>query len=75
MGQKYTHKSRAEYKHFSSHSSANCKAENIGVDFNNIPKMGCCCQQSTFGRFYSKELEYTDKNNTVAETILDCFKT
>ena len=40
----------------------------MGVDLDNILKMGCWSRQSTFWKFYSKELEYIDKNR-VAETI------
>ena len=77
MGEKYTHTSRSEYRHFSSHScrsSASSKADNMGVDFDNILKMGCWSRQLTFWKFYSKELEYMDKNKRVAETILNSFK-
>ena len=62
---------------FSSHScrsSASSKADNMGVDLDNILKMGCWSRQSTFWKFYSKELEYMDKNNRVAETIVNSFK-
>ena len=76
MGEKYTHISRSEYI-FSSHSyrsSASSKANNMGVDLDYIIKMGCWSQQSTFWKFYSKELEYMDRNNRVAETIVNSFK-
>ena len=62
---------------FSSHScrsSASSKADNMGVDLDNILKMGCWSRQSTFWKFYSKELEYMDKNNRVAETIVNSFE-
>ena len=50
---------------FSSHScrsSASSKASNMGMDLDNILKM-----------FFSKELEYMDKNNRVADTIVNSF--
>ena len=61
MGEKYTHTSRSEYKHFSSHScrsSASSKADNMGVDLDNILKMGCWSRQLTFWEFYSKEFVF-----------------
>ena len=61
---------------FSSHScrsSAINKADNMGVDLDAIQKMGCWSRQSTFRKFYSKELEYMDKDNRVAETIVNSF--
>ena len=61
---------------FSSHScrsSASSKADNMGVDMDTILKMGCWSRQSTFRKFYSKELEYIDRDNRVAETILNSF--
>ena len=62
---------------FSSHScrsSASSKTDNMAVDLDNILKMGCWSRQSTFWKFYSKELEYMDKNNWVAETIVNSLK-
>ena len=63
---------------FSSHScrsSASSKANNMGVDLDNILKMGCWSRESLYWKFYSKELEYMDKNNmVVAETIENSFK-
>ena len=59
-------KSSSEYI-FSSHScrlSASSKANNMGLDLDAILKMGCWSQQSTFQKFYSKELEYMGKNNS-----------
>ena len=53
--------------------SASSKADNMGVDLD-ILKMGCWSRNSTFWKFYSKELEYMDKNNRVAETIVNSFK-
>ena len=61
---------------FSSHScrsSASSKVDNMGVDLDNILKMACWSQQSTFRKFYSKELEYMDKKNRVAETIVNSY--
>ena len=57
---------------FSSHScrsSASSKADNMGMDLDTILKMGCWCQQSTLRKFYSKELQYMDKDNRITETI------
>ena len=45
----------------------------MGVDLDAIQKMGCWSRQSTFRKFYSKELEYMDKDNRVAETIVNSF--
>ena len=62
---------------FSSHScrsSASSKVDNMGVDLDNILKMACWSQQSTFRKFYSKELEYMDKKNRVAETIVNSYE-
>ena len=59
---------------FSSHScrsSTSSKVDNMGVDLDTILKMGCWSRQSIFREFYSKELEYMDKNNRVAETIMN----
>ena len=50
------------------------KAKNIGADLDNILKIGCWCQQTTYPIFCSKELEYMDKNNRIAETIVSRFK-
>ena len=62
---------------FSSHSyrsSASIKADNMGVNLDTILKMGCWSQQSIFRKFSnSKELEYMDKGNRVAETIVNSF--
>ena len=61
---------------FSSHSfrsSASSKTNNMGVDLDTILKMGCWSRESTFRKFYSKELEYMDKNNRVADTIVNSF--
>ena len=63
-------------KIFSFHScrlTSSSKANNMGVDLDTILKMGCCSRQSTFRKFYSKELEYMDKDNRVAETIMNSF--
>ena len=63
-------------KIFSSHScrsSASSKDDNMGVDLDTILKLRYWSQQSTFRKFYSKELEYTDKGNRVAETIVNSF--
>ena len=38
-------------------SSASSNAENMGVDLDNILKLSCRRQKSTFRRFYSKNLE------------------
>ena len=46
----------------------------MGVDLKTILKMGCWSRQSTFRKFYSKELEYMDQNNKVAETIVNSFE-
>ena len=35
--------------------------------------MGCWSQQLKFQKFYSKKLEYMDKDNRVAETIVNSF--
>ena len=61
---------------FSPHScrsSASSKANNMSVDLDNILKMGCWSRESTFWKFYSKELEYMEKNNRVADTIVNSF--
>ena len=61
---------------FSSHScrsSASSKANNMGADLDNILKMGCWSRESAFRNFCSKELEYMDKNNTVADIIVNSF--
>lgn len=53
-------------KTFSSHSctsSGSSKAENMGADLEDILKMGSSTQKSALTRFFSKELEYMDKNN------------
>lgn len=53
-------------KTFSSHSctsSGSSKAENMGADLEDILKMGSSSQKSALTRFFSKELEYMDKNN------------
>ena len=63
-------------KNFSSHScksSVSSKADNMNVDLDTILKMGCWSRQLTFQKFYSKELEYMDKGNRVAETIVNSF--
>ena len=44
----------------------------MGVDLDTILKMGCWSRQSNFGSFIL-ELEYVDKNNRVAETIVNSF--
>ena len=64
-------------KIFSSHScrsSASSKAGNMGMDLDTILKMGSWSRQSTFRKFCSKELEYKDKDNRVAETIVNSFE-
>ena len=66
----------ANRKTFSSHScrsSASSKADNMDVDLDTILKMGCWSLQSTFQKFYSKELEYMDKENKIAVTIVNSF--
>ena len=40
----------------------------------NILKTGCWSQQSIFRKFYSKELEYMNKDSRVAETIANIFE-
>ena len=46
----------------------------MGVDLDTILKTGSRSRQATFQKFYSKELEYMDKDNRVAETIVKSFK-
>ena len=61
---------------FSSHSCrspASSKTDNMGVDLDSILKMGYSSWQSTFQKFYFKELEYMGKNNRVAETNVNSF--
>ena len=45
----------------------------MDVDFDTSLQMGWRSRKSTFRKFYSKELEYMDKNNRVAETIVNSF--
>ena len=62
---------------FSSHScrsSATSKVDNMDVGLDSILKTGWWSRQSTFCKFYSKELEYMDKNNRVTETIVNSFE-
>ena len=63
---------------FSSHSCRLCassKTNNMGVDLDNILEMGYWSRQSTFRKLlYSRELEYMDKNNRVAATIVNSFE-
>ena len=63
-------------KIFTSHSCRSCdssKADNMGVDLDTILKMLFWSRQSTFRKFYSKELEHMDKDNRVAETTVNSF--
>ena len=43
----------------------------MGVDLDTTLKTGSRSRQPTFQKFYSKELEYMDKDNRVAETIVN----
>lgn len=45
------------------HHLGSSKAENMGADLEDILKMGSSSQKSALTRFFSKELEYMDKNN------------
>ena len=45
----------------------------MGVELDTILKMECWSWQSTFHKFYSKELEYMDKDNRIPETIANRF--
>ena len=49
-------------------SSASSKADNMGVDLDTIQKIGCWSRQLTF-----RKLEFMDKDNIVAETIVKNF--
>ena len=62
---------------FSFHScrlSVSSKGDSMGEHLNNILKTGCWSQQSIFRKFYSKELEYMNKDSRVAETIANIFE-
>ena len=48
--------------------------QKIGWNYGILHRVGCCTQQSTFRRFYSKELKYMGRNNRAAETIVNGFK-
>ena len=64
-------------KCFSSYScrySASSKADKMGVDLDTVLKIGSWSRQSTFRKFYSKELEYMDKDNRLTETIVNSFE-
>ena len=46
----------------------------MGVDLDTMLKMVCWSRQSTFWKFCSTELEYMDRNNRVAEIIVNTFE-